>query len=191
MINWEKYEAIVFDLDGTLADTMPLHLEACQLVCREKGFDFPEDFFYQEAGKPTITVFRDLMQKLNLPYDGEELGQAKENKVLELIPKVGFVPEVKKIFDQFKGKKKFAIGSGGQRHTVDLTLEVLGISNEFDAIVSSDDVSEHKPDPITFLKAAELMSIKPSKCIVLEDGDPGIQAAIAAGMDYLDVRTII
>ena len=191
MVNWEDYDAIIFDLDGTLADTMPLHLEACQLVCRAKGFDFPEDFFYEEAGKPTITVFKDLMKKLDLPYDGAELGQAKEEKVLELMPKVGFVSEVKEIFDRFKGQKKYAIGSGGQRHTVELTLRILQIPNEFDAIVSCDDVPAHKPDPTTFLKAAELIGVTPEKCIVLEDGDPGIQAAISAKMDYLDIRTII
>lgn len=191
MINLDKYEAIIFDLDGTLADTMPLHLEACQIVCRAKGFDFPVDFFYQEAGKPTITVFNNLMKKLNLPYDGEILGHEKEKKVLELLPNVSFVEEVKVIYDKYKGQKKFAIGSGGQRITVDLTLKYLKLTNGFDAIVSCDDVNAHKPDPATFLEAAKLLNVDPKDCIVLEDGDPGIEAAKSAGMDYLDIRTII
>ena len=79
----EKYKALIFDLDGTLADTMPLHYKACQLVCNEKGFDFPEDYFYQEAGKPTIEVFQNLMIKLGKDFDGKILGKAKEKQFLD------------------------------------------------------------------------------------------------------------
>lgn len=191
MIDLSKYDAIIFDLDGTLADTMPLHYEACNAVCEKRGFSFPLDFFYAEAGKPTTEVFLNLIKLKKLSFDGLELGEEKEKKVLDLMHKVTFVNPVKEIFDFYKGKKKFAIGSGGQRVTVDLTLKYLDISNDFQAIVTCDDVTKHKPNPETFLKAAELMDINPEKCIVFEDGNPGIEAAIKANMDYLDIRTLL
>lgn len=191
MIDLSKYDAIIFDLDGTLADTMPLHYEACNAVCEKRGFSFPLDFFYAEAGKPTTEVFLNLMKLKKLSFDGFVLGEEKERKVLDLMHKVTFVNPVKEIFDFYKGKMKFAIGSGGQRITVDLTLKNLDISNDFQAIVTCDDVSKHKPNPETFLKASELMEVKPEKCIVFEDGDPGIEAAIKANMDYLDIRTLL
>ena len=191
MIDLSKYQAIIFDLDGTLADTMPLHYEACNLVCEKRGFQFPLDFFYAEAGKPTTEVFLNLMKLKNLTYDGLVLGEEKEQKVLEIMHKVTFVEPVKEIFDFYKGKLKYAIGSGGQRVTVDLTLKNLNISNDFDAIVTCDDVAKYKPHPDTFIKAAELMGIDPQKCIVFEDGDPGIEAAKAANMDYLDIRPLL
>ena len=99
--DFSSVKALIFDLDGTLADTMPLHLEACNLVCNELGFDFPEDYFYQEAGKPTLEVFRNLMIHLNLPFIGDELGKKKEVKVLEIMHKVKFVPVVHQIFQQY------------------------------------------------------------------------------------------
>lgn len=187
----EGTQAIIFDLDGTLADTMPVHYKACQIVCNELGFDFPEDYFYQEAGKPTIEVFNNLMLKLDLPYDGTKLGQKKEAKFLELIPEVKPLKIVAELANAHKNKLPMAIGSGGQKHSVNLTLDVIGYNNFFDAIVSCDDVKHHKPHPETFLKAAELLNVNPENCLVLEDGDPGIQAAISARMQYIDVRPLI
>lgn len=181
-------KAIIFDLDGTFADTMPLHYEACQLVCNELGFDFPEDFFYAEAGKPTIEVFKNLMKLLNLPYDGSEIGHKKEEEFLKLIPKVVPLKLVEDVAKLYAGKLPMAIGSGGQKHTVDLTLKAIGYTHFFQSVVSADDVVKHKPHPDTFLKCAEEMNVAPEFCVVFEDGDPGIEAAVAAGMKYVDVR---
>lgn len=190
--DFSSVKALIFDLDGTLADTMPLHLEACNLVCNELGFDFPEDYFYQEAGKPTLEVFRNLMVHLNLPYNGDELGKKKEVKVLEIMYKVKFVPVVHQIFQQYKNSHAVAIGSGGQKHTVLLTLQYLVLSEaDFGAVVTCDDVEHHKPHPETFLKAAQILGVEPKDCVVLEDGDPGIKAAIDAGMQYIDIRKLL
>lgn len=181
-------KAIIFDLDGTLADTMPLHYEACQIVCNKLGFEFPEDYFYAEAGKPTLEVFENLMNLLNLPHNGAAVGQEKEEIFIQLIPKVKPLKLVEDIAVRYKGKLPMAIGSGGQRHTVELTLKAIGYSDFFQSIVSADDVDQYKPHPDTFLKCAEEMNVDPKDCVVLEDGDPGIEAAIAAGMQYIDVR---
>ena len=186
-----NYKALIFDLDGTLADTMPIHYKACQIVCNEQGFDFPEDYFYKEAGKPTLEVFSNLVKMLNKDIDGGVLGQAKEQKFLELIPTVKPLKIISDLARSQKGKVPMAIGSGGQRHSVKQTLQVIGFSGFFDSIVSCDDVKNHKPHPDTFLKAAQEMGIEPKDCVVFEDGDPGIQAAKSAGMKYVDVRDFL
>lgn len=189
MIDIVKHnEALIFDLDGTLADTMPLHYQASQEICNAHGFDFPLDYFYQEAGRPTIDVFIDLMKIKNTGLDGETLATAKEKRFLELLPTVKVIPEVFAVVEYYHGKIPMAIGSGGQRKAVIDTLNTLGILNLFDAVVSADDVQHHKPFPDTFLKGASAMGIEPEKCVVFEDGPPGIKAAIAAKMDVIDVR---
>lgn len=184
----EGYKAIIFDLDGTLADTMPVHYKACQLVCNRYGFDFPEDFFYAEAGKPTLEVFELLMYKLGKDLDGRKLGKEKEEEFLKLIPEVTPLKMVEDVAKSHEGKVPMAIGSGGQRKSVELTLDAINMSDFFKVVVSCDEVEKYKPHPETFLKAAELMDVKPEDCVVFEDGDPGIQAAISAGMKVVDVR---
>ena len=183
------FKAFIFDLDGTLADTMPIHYKACRIVCNKNGFDFPEDYFYQEAGKPTLEVFKSLIDKLEIKgVDSEELGREKEQAFLELIKWVKPLPVVEEVARFYKGKIPMAIGSGGQRKTVDLTLNIIGFNDFFDSIVTCDDVEKYKPDPETFLKAALQMGVEPRDCVVFEDGEPGINAALRAGMMVVDVR---
>ena len=186
-----NYKALIFDLDGTLADTMPIHYKACQIVCNKYGVDFPEDFFYAEAGKPTLKVFQSLMKKLGNNLDGSLLGLEKEAVFLSLIHEVKPVDLIAEIAVLNKGKVPMAIGSGGQRKSVDLTLEVIGMSNYFDVIVSCDDVNKFKPHPETFLKAATQMNIAPKDCLVFEDGDLGVDAARSGGMMVVDVRRFL
>ena len=186
-----NYKALIFDLDGTLADTMPIHYKSCQIVCNKYGFDFPEDFFYAEAGKPTLKVFQLLMKKLGKDLDGSLLGLEKEAVFLSLIHEVKPIDLIAEIAVFNKGKVPMAIGSGSQRKSVDLTLEVIGMSNYFDVIVSCDDVNKFKPHPETFLKAATQMNIAPKDCLVFEDGDLGVDAARSGGMMVVDVRRFL
>ncbi|MAW65934.1 MAG: hypothetical protein CMD18_07050 [Flavobacteriales bacterium] len=183
------FKAFIFDLDGTLADTMPIHYKACRMVCNKHGFDFPEDYFYQEAGKPTLEVFRSLIDKLEIKgVDSQELGREKEQAFLELIKWVKPFPVVAEVARFYKGKIPMAIGSGGQRETVNLTLNTIGFDDFFDSVVTCDDVEKYKPDPETFLKAASEMGVEPRDCVVFEDGEPGINAALKAGMMVIDIR---
>ena len=186
-----NYKALIFDLDGTLADTMPVHYKACQIVCNKYGFDFPEDFFYAEAGKPTLAVFELLMKKLGKDLDGRLLGIEKEAVFLRLIHEVKPLDLIAEIAIFNKGKVPMAIGSGGQRRSVDLTLEAIGMANYFDVIVSCDDVKKFKPNPETFIKAATQMNVAPKDCLVFEDGDLGIDAARDGGMMVVDVRQFL
>ena len=192
MINKVKNnKALIFDLDGTVADTMPLHYEASQIVCNKHGFDFPLEYFYSEAGRPSKDVFIDLMIKLETGLDGAVLAAKKEKILLELLPTVKLIQPVFEVMKHYHKKIPFAIGSGGERKAVISTLEALQITTYFDAIVSADDVLHHKPFPETFLKCANLLKVTPEHCVVFEDGNPGIIAAKKAEMDVIDVRNYI
>ena len=185
------YKGIIFDLDGTIADTMPLHYQASQEICNEHGFDFPLSYFFSEAGRPTIDVFVDLMKILGNGFDGKKLAIAKEKRFLELLPNVKPVEKVLAVANHYHNKIPLAIGSGGQRKAVEETLETLGITHLFSSIVSADDVNKHKPYPDTFIKCAHEIGITPNKCIVFEDGPPGIVAAIKANMGVVDVNKYV
>ena len=184
---FEPYQALLFDLDGTLADTMPLHYQACQEVCNPLGFEFPLDFFHDQAGIPTKQVFINLMKKLNLPHDGISLAVQKEKRFIELIPLVKPMEFSLALIKKFGHLKKIAIGSGGERITVIKTLEALNLDVDYHSIITADDVQHHKPHPETFMKCAEACGIPPSKCVVLEDGILGMQAANTAQMDCFDI----
>ena len=181
-------QALIFDIDGTLADTMSVHYEACQIVCRKRGFDFPIDYFYAKAGIPTLSVFVMLMKDLHLPYDGLELGHEKETVFLSLIDKVQPMPIVADLAKSYYGKLPMALGTGGGREVATRIMETIGMKDLFEIMVTADDVLFPKPNPETFLKAAEFLKIAPEHCLVFEDGQPGIDAAIAGGMPYVDVR---
>ena len=139
-----NYKALIFDLDGTLANTMPVHYKACQIVCNKYGFNFPEDFFYDQAGKPTLEVFKLLIKKLDKNLDATALGTEKEIVFLSLIHEVEPLSLITDVAVLNKGKVPMAIGSGSQRKSVDLTLEAIGMSNYFDVVVSCDDVNKFK-----------------------------------------------
>lgn len=187
----KPYKGIIFDLDGTIADTMPIHYQASQEICNEYGFDFPLNYFFSEAGRPTVDVFVDLMKILNNGLDGKILATAKEKRFIELLPTVKPVVQVLAVAKHYYKKIPLAIGSGGQRLAVEKTLDTLGIKDLFDSIVSADDVTKHKPHPDTFIKCAQEIGIQPNKCIVFEDGPPGIVAARKANMGVIDVNEFV
>lgn len=181
-------KGLIFDLDGTLADTMPLHYQASQDICNPLGFDFPLDYFYSEAGRPTVDVFIDLMKILDNGLDGKKLALEKEERFRELIPTVKPIKQVMEVAEHFYGKLPLSIGTGGQRHIIMETLNTMGVTDMFDAIVSADDVNQHKPYPDTFLRCAEITKVPPTQCLVFEDGLPGIEAAKKAQMNFIDIR---
>lgn len=181
-------KGIIFDIDGTIADTMPLHYQASQIVCNAKDFDFPLAYFYAKAGIPTHKVFQMLMVDLNLPFDGYALADEKEAIFQTLIPQVKPLNPAAEVAEAYLGKLPMALGTGATTEVGTQTIKAIGMENYFKAIVGCDMVKYGKPAPDTFLLAAQLMGVEPKDCIVFEDGQPGIDAAIAAGMQYVDVR---
>jgi len=182
---------LIFDLDGTLADTMPVHYRAWEEVASDNGFVYPEDLFYELAGVPTSGITEILNEKFGLDLDIESVVCQKEEAYLKRIGEVRAIePVVRIVLDNY-GKIPMSIGTGGRKRFAWLTLKAIGLEKYFDILVSADDVNVHKPAPDTFLKCAELMGISPEYCLVYEDGDAGIRAASAACMRHVDVRLFL
>jgi beta-phosphoglucomutase family hydrolase len=184
----DHIRGLIFDCDGTLVDTMPLHYIAWKQAMAEIGIDFPEDRFYSFAGKPTVTIIETLCREQNIVCDPQLVAEEKERLFLENLESLEPVHSVIEIVHRERGKRKLAVASGGWRDIVKRSLAVLHLDTLFDTIVGADDVVHGKPAPDVFLKAAEQLGLQPEQCLVYEDGDLGIEAAHAAGMQVIDVR---
>ena len=182
-------KGLIFDLDGTLADNMPLHFEAWQLACRDFGLEMSSDFLKSYTGTPGINIARALLKMNNInSIDPGAIASLKYENFKEILHRVKPVEPVAEIVRNYHGKLIMSVGSGGQREAVFKTLDYIGMREYFKIVVSANDVSNHKPDPETFIKCADLMKIAYEEIMVFEDGDLGIQAALAAGMTPVDVR---
>ena len=182
--------ALIFDCDGTLADSMPLHWRAWDAVCKRNGIEFPEERFYKLGGVPSQKILAMLKQEQGLSFDPAEISRQKEEAYLPLMAEVKLIEPVAAIAREHVGKLPMAVATGGRTKYIRPLLEGLGISDWFQAIVTSDDVKNHKPAPDTFLKAAALLGVPPEDCRAFEDTDLGMEAIRAAHMDAVDVRTI-
>jgi len=180
-------KGLIFDLDGTLADTMPIHFIAWKNAAARYGIDFTTELFAQLAGIPLYPTVEKLNQIFGKNIDPKEMGDLKEAEFEENMYQT---PEIKIVTDlvrTYHGKIPMAVGTGGARRLALKTLEIIGLQNYFEVLVTSEDVSHFKPNPETFVKCAELMDVAPTDCEVFEDGILGIQAAKAAGMMVVDV----
>jgi beta-phosphoglucomutase-like phosphatase (HAD superfamily) len=180
--------ALLFDLDGTLADTMPIHLDAWQRVLAERGVVLERERYFAMAGIPTRRILRILSDELSVPLDFDELVVLKESLFLEQAHRALPIEPWFSLARDHVGRKPMAIVSGGIRRSVTRTLERIGAASFFSTVITAEDTENGKPDPAPFLLAAARLGVKAGGCLVFEDGDPGIQAARAAGMDIIDVR---
>ena len=184
-----KVKALIFDIDGTLADTMPTHFKAFRKVLGKYGIDFTQELFDSLAGVPVGPQMVMLKEKFNpTNFNPEKVAIEKESEYLKTIGETKPIDVIYDILKLYHGKLPIACGTGGDRVVARKTLEVIGATDKIDAVVACDDVVNGKPAPDTFLKCAELLDVKPIDCLVFEDGQPGIDAAIAAGMKVIDVR---
>ena len=182
-----EFEGYIFDCDGTLADTMPLHYQAWTAALGEHADIFPEALFYQFAGIPTETIVTNLNERHGLSLDPKHVSEVKEAIYIKTVPQVLPIEPVVALVREFHGRKPMAVASGGYRAIVLQTLEVLGLVGMFDAVVGAEDYAHGKPAPDPFLVAAERLGVPPGKCLVFEDAQTGIEAAKAAGMQYVFV----
>jgi beta-phosphoglucomutase family hydrolase len=184
----ENAKALIFDMDGTIADSMPIHFKAWQLTAAEYGFEYTEKCFLETAGMPTQKIVPIINRRFGLKLDPEKFSKRKEELFLENIKDVRLILPVAEIVIKNHGKYPMSIGTGGKKRIAIQTLEILGLDKYFNIIVSAEDVQNHKPHPDTFLKCAELMKVQPEFCQVFEDGEMGLIAAQKAGMIVTDVR---
>lgn len=178
----------IFDCDGTLADTMPLHYRAWHKILAEHGMTFSETFFYELGGKPTELIFELLRRDHGLVLaDAAAAIERKEEYFAALIHEVKPIEAVVAVALRWHGIVPLAVASGGLRRYVDLTLEAIGIRRLFDAVVCVEDYVRAKPHPDPFLEAARRLGVAPDGCLVFEDSALGVQAAAAAGMQSVFV----
>jgi beta-phosphoglucomutase-like phosphatase (HAD superfamily) len=183
-----EFGGYIFDCDGTLADTMPLHFRAWTRIIRELGGSFPEELFYQTGGKPTEQILEMLRDEHGLQVnDVQRLAQRKEGYFLELIHEVKPIEAVVQFAKRWSGIKPLAVASGGFHRQIDLTLDALGIRPLFTAVVCVEDYIRGKPFPDPFLEAARRLRLAPAECLVFEDSVLGVAAAAAAGMECVFV----
>jgi HAD superfamily hydrolase (TIGR01509 family) len=182
-----RAKGLIFDLDGTIADTMPIHFIAYRNILREYGVEFTPGLFITMAGIPAIGTISRINELFGTELDPEKFGKLKEAEYEKVMVKMRPVGPVVELIQKYHGKLPMAVGTGGYKRLAWKTLEILDLKKYFDILVSSEDVVNHKPFPDTFLKCAELMGVEPRYCQVFEDGRLGIEAALAGGMMAVDV----
>jgi len=183
--------AIIFDCDGTLADTMPLHWRAWQVIARRHGFALPEHRFYSFGGVPARDILKMLRAEQGLLFDPLAVAREKETEYAPLIAQVEPINTVVGVARENFGRIPLAVASGGTRKIIEQVLEHLDIRHLFQAIVTSEDVVHQKPAPDIFLEAARRLGVAPQLCRAYEDTDLGMQAIRAAGMEPVDVRELL
>jgi beta-phosphoglucomutase family hydrolase len=181
---------IIFDCDGTLADTMPSHYEAWMKVLDRYELEMSEDRFYALGGWPTQRVAELLIGESGRQIDAAALSHEKEALFHDMLHLVQPIAPVVEIVRQHHGRLPMAVATGAVRSVCQRILNHIGIAHCFHAVVSSEDVERHKPAPDIFLEAARRLAVPPAHCRVYEDTDPGVEAARRAGMDYIDVRDL-
>ena len=182
-----NFRAYLFDCDGTIVDSMPLHYIAWKAALGEWGCEFDEELFYAWGGKPTDVIISTLNEMNGLKMPVEALAQHKEELYFDLLPRLKAIPEVVEHIEARHGQLPFAVVSGGRRSSVVRSLTALGLLEKFETIVGADDYTRGKPAPDAFLLAAERLGVAPADCLVFEDTEIGIQAATAAGMASVKV----
>ena len=183
---------LIFDLDGTLADTMPLHLDAWKATAEYWDVAITAKMINDRLGIPTIQVIQELNELYNWSVDPVAFRLKKNEFYVEMKRKKGKIQpidSVAAIARKYHGQLPMSIGTGSIKKNATAALSDLNMSDHFVAVITAEDVERHKPDPSTFLKCAQAMSVQPSECLVYEDSPLGIEAALSGGMHAVNIIT--
>lgn len=185
-------KGLIFDADGTLIDTMPLHYLAWQQTVQSRDGHFPEPLLYELGGVPSVRIVEILNEKFGYDFDPIEFMEAKEKLYIDkYLPIVKPIEPVVAIANKYKGYLPIAVATGATQQVVQAALTSTGLKDMFDTVVGADDVENGKPAPDTFLEAARRLEVEPQYCLVYEDSDLGLEAAERAGMVGIDVRPYV
>ncbi len=187
-----EIQGLIFDCDGTLADTMPLHFHAWRSTLDRYGIELNEDRFYSLGGQPTVKIVQLLAGEQGLDLDAEAVANEKEEAFLVRLSEVKPIAPIVDIVRANVGKLPMAVASGSHRAVVFDVLKIIGLDDLFDenTVVGAEDTALHKPNPDVFLEAARRIGVAPEKCRVYEDAELGIEAARRANMQCFDVRDV-
>jgi beta-phosphoglucomutase-like phosphatase (HAD superfamily) len=181
-------QGLIFDCDGTLADTMPLHWIAWSAIAKKHRLVFPEDRFYSLGGVPSRDILRMLSEEQGVALDPIAVAREKEMLYEPMMHKIQPIDCVVNIARAAYGKMPLAVASGGTHWAINRVLEIIGIRHLFAAVVTNEAVVRQKPAPDIFLEAARQIGVAPQACRAYEDTDIGLDAIRAAGMEAVDVR---
>ena len=174
-----EIEGLIFDCDGTLADTMPLHFHAWRSTLDRYGIALDEDRFYSLGGQPTVKIVQLLADEQGLDLDADVVANEKEEAFLTRLAEVKPIAPIVDIVRANVGKLPMAVASGSHRAVVFDVLKIIGLDDLFDenTVVGAEDTKLHKPNPDVFLEAARRIGVAPEKCRVYEDAELGLEAA--------------
>lgn len=181
-------EGLIFDCDGTLVDSMPIHWECWHETFERFGATCPHDFLERLKGVPTHGIIAAFNEKFGYDFDVEAFTEEKENLAKKKLLHVKEIEPVTALVYKYHNKIPMAVASGGPYETVKISLDATGLSQYFEVYITADDPVNPKPSPDIFLEAARRIGVAPEKCQVYEDADMGVEAAVGAGMQYTDVR---
>ena len=181
--DFSKYKGLIFDMDGTLLDTMPSHLDAWGEAAEHFSFPFERAWINGLGGMPSVKIVDEINRKYNTTLEPKTVANFKA----EVFIRMGVVPDriacTVELLEKYQGEKKMAVGTGSLRDNALRLLEQAQLLEQLQAVVTASDVERHKPEPDTFLLAAEKIGVASQECVVFEDTELGKQAAHRAGMD--------
>lgn len=186
-----RYSALIFDCDGTLADTAPVHYLAFSTATKAVGKEMPKAWYYDRLGASRHELFEQFMREHGVTFDAAAVAEHSMKIYQDNIDRIMEVGLVAQVARDHHGQISMAVASGGQRAAVEATLKAIGLRSLFQHVVTVEDVAKGKPSPDLFLLAARLMGVEAHLCLVLEDSAEGLEAAHLAGMNSIDVRPLI
>lgn len=184
------YKALIFDCDGTLVDTLPVHFQTYSTARKAVGASILRDWYYQCCGTSAEEMLRVFKQKFGCEFDSDAVMVTRQCQYHSRMHTVKEIRAVTDIVRHYYGKVLMAVASGGERTVLEAILAAIKLREYFNAIVSVDDVERGKPEPDLFLLAAQKLESDLQNCIVYEDSDRGLEAARRAGMRSIDVRIL-
>ncbi|MBK25716.1 MAG: hypothetical protein CME70_17085 [Halobacteriovorax sp.] len=183
----ESFDGLIFDLDGTLINSMPIHNKAWIDTLAKHGLETTEKELMTYAGIASVMIVDRLNQKYGLELHPQEISDEKELIFKERFNEVTLAKEVLEIAIKFKSHKKISIVTGGERETVSMVLDKFEMREHFPVVICAEDTKRGKDTVEPFLLAAQKMGVEPSKCLFFDDGDAGLNGALKAGMEVLKV----
>lgn len=181
-------EAIIFDCDGTLADTFGAHFRAFRDILADYQVVFEAEFYHARLGLSRYQLLEELKQAQGKPFDEQAVAEHNTAAFLAHLPAIQPIPYTHDILRSQYGRLKLGVASGGQRSIVEATLKAIGVYDMLDTFVTIEDTGVGKPAPDLYLLAAERLEIAPRFVLAYEDSDEGMEAAERAGMRVIDIR---